>query len=91
MQIGSEIRRLRKHSSRSAVGKFLKGVQQTPSYHVFTGIPSAFQVTSVVTSVHRPFHARITQFSIFGIPSGAYYPVLRRRGEPPSGGAGECW
>ncbi|CAK0786752.1 hypothetical protein CVIRNUC_009966 [Coccomyxa viridis] len=41
--IGSEIRRLRKHSSRSAVGKFLKGVEQTPSYHVFIGIPSASQ------------------------------------------------
>ena len=51
---GSEIRRLRKHSGRSAAGKFLKGVEQKASHHVFIGIPSASQVTPIPPSAWAP-------------------------------------
>ena len=70
---GSEIRRLRKHSSRSAIGKFLKGVEQEKSYHVFIGIPSASQVTAIINFVRRYrhpeiFRAKIVQLPLSGMP-----------------------
>ena len=94
---GSEIRRLRQHSSRSIAGKHLKGVELKTSDHVVIGIPSASQVTPMITIAYRHRHSeafpatRLLSLLYLSLSLGHHHPFLRRTGGPPSERAGESW